>query len=211
MSTAWGENPHEDNGATATVARRPPGRPRDVHVHRAVLVATLDLLAEKGWSGLTMEGVAARARTAKGTVYRWWSSKVDLVIEALVTEGAPYLPAPDTGSFYGDYVVVLEGLAAGLRDRRSRLVASLLFEASRNPELGRAFREHLTQARRNHLVDAAARGIERGELRPDVDVDVLVDAGVAQLLYRYLVAGEDIDADLPRRVARQVIEGATAR
>src|SRR5688500_19369879 len=119
MSTEWGE--------TQESVRRPPGRPRDTQVHRAVLEATLDLLAEKGWSGLTMEGVAAQARTAKGTVYRWWSSKVELVIEALVVQGAPFLPAPDTGTFRGDYVAVLDGLARALRQPRSRLVASLLF------------------------------------------------------------------------------------
>lgn len=208
MATEWGE---KREAADATVERRPPGRPRDTQVHRAVLEATLDLLAEKGWSGLTMEGVAARARTAKGTVYRWWSSKVELVIEALVVEGAPFLPAPDTGSFRGDYVAVLDGLARALRQPRSRLVASLLFEASRNVELGRAFRDHLTGPRRAHLVEAATRGIERGELRPDIDMELLVDAGVSQILYRFLVAGEKLDDDLPERIADQVLYGVAPR
>ena len=198
MSTAWGETSEQ---------RRPPGRPRDANVHRAVLEATLDLLAEKGWGGLTMEGVAARAGTAKGTVYRWWPSKVALVIEALVVEGAPYMPAPDTGTFRGDYLAVLDGLARALQHPRSRLVPSLLFEASRNPELGSAFREHLTQPRRAQLLDAVNRGIERGELRRDIDVDVLVDAGVSQLLYRFLVSGIPPTDDLPERIADQVIRG----
>lgn len=208
MATEWGETQESVDDAPAE--RRPPGRPRDTQVHRAVLAATLDLLAEKGWSGLTMEGVAARARTAKGTVYRWWSSKVELVIEALVVEGAPFLPAPDTGTFRGDYVAVLDGLVRGLREPRSRLVASLLFEASRNPELGRAFREHLTGPRRAHLTEAVSRGIERGELRPDVDVELLVDAGVAQIVYGFLMTGGPPAEDLPRRIADQVLYGVAA-
>lgn len=210
MSKAWGDTSQAVAG-NGGMARRPPGRPRDVHVHQAVLKAALDLLAEKGWSGLTMEGVAARANTAKGTVYRWWSSKVELVTEALVAESAPYLPAPDTGTFFGDYVTVLEGLARALREPRSRALASLLFEAARNPELGKALREHLTMPRRAHLVDAVARGIERGELRADVDVEVLVDAGVAQILYRFLVNGERLPEDLPQRIATQVVHGVGAR
>lgn len=209
MATEWGEKQESVGGLESE--RRPPGRPRDMQVHRAVLEATLDLLAEKGWSGLTMEGVAARARTAKGTVYRWWSSKVDLVIEALVVQGAPFLPAPDTGTFRGDYVAVLDGLARALRQPRSRLVASLLFEASRNIELGRALRDHLTGPRRAHLLEATTRGIERGELRPDIDVEVLVDAGVAQILFRFLVAGERLDDDLPERIADQVLLGVAPR
>lgn len=208
MATEWGETKESADGL---VERRPPGRPRDTQVHRAVLEATLDLLAEKGWSGLTMEGVAARARTAKGTVYRWWSSKVDLVIEALVVQGAPFLPAPDTGTFRGDFVAVLEGLTRSLQQPRSRLVASLLFEASRNAELGRALRDHLTGPRRAHLLEATTRGIERGELRPDVDVELLVDAGVAQILFRFLVAGERVGDDLPERIADQVLRGAGLR
>ena len=202
MSNNWGEQPE------ILQARRPPGRPRDVQVHHAVLRAALDLLAEKGWGGLTMEGVAARAGTAKGTVYRWWSNKEDLVIEALVVHGAPFRPAPDTGSFRDDMITVLEGLVRALRDPGARLLAPLVSETSRNPGLAEAFQEHLIRSRRAHLLDIADRAIARGEIRPDVDMPYLVDQGVAYVLYRFLISQEPLDDDLPRRITDEMMKGA---
>lgn len=205
MSKQWGEQPE------ILQARRPPGRPRDVQVHQAVLQAALGLLAEKGWSGLTMEGVAARAGTAKGTVYRWWSSKEELVIEALVVHGAPYRPAPDTGSFRDDVVSVLEGLVRALKEPGALLLASLVSETARNAQLADAFQQHLIRTRRAHLLDIAERAMARGEIRPDVDTSYLVDQGVAYLLYRFLVSHEPLDDDLARRITDEMMRGAAPR
>lgn len=188
--------------------RRPPGRPRDTRVHHAVLDAALDLLAEKGWSGLTMEGVAARAGTAKGTVYRWWSSKEQLVIEALLVDSAPYRQAPDTGSFRGDLAALLRGVAEFLNTPRARVLTSLLFETSRNQELADALREHLVAPRRRSVAEIVERAVRRGELRADVDVEVLVDAGTAQLLFRFLVTHEPLTDDLADRVVDLIVRGA---
>jgi AcrR family transcriptional regulator len=180
-------------------------------VHQAVLRAALELLAERGWSGLTMEGVAARAGTAKGTVYRWWSSKEDLVVEALVVHGAPYRPAPDTGSFQDDMVSVLEALVRALKEPGALLLASLVSETARNEQLADAFQQHLIRTRRAHLLDIAERAVARGEIRDDIDMAYLVDQGVAYLLYRFLVSHEPLDDDLPRRITDEMMRGAAPR
>lgn len=205
MARQWEQDPE------VIQARRPPGRPRDTQVHRAVLEATLDILAEKGWGGLTMEGVAARAGTAKGTVYRWWPTKEDLVVEALVVTSSPYRPAPDTGSFRDDVLIVLEPMVRALREPRARLLASLVFETSRNEKLADAFYQSVIRARRAHLLDAAERAIARGELRDDVDLELLVDTGVAQVLYRYLVSHAPLTDDLPQRIVDEMMRGAAPR
>lgn len=182
-----------------------------MRVREAVLDATLDLLAERGWGGLTMEGVAVRAGTAKGTVYRWWSSKEELAIEALVAASAPYRPLPDTGSYRDDLVEVFRGIVRFLREPRARVVASLVFETSRNKALADALMQSLVNVRRAHLRDAAERAVARGELRPDVDLELLVDTGVGQLFFRFLVTHEPLPDDMPERLADLIIRGAGAR
>src|SRR6201994_50434 len=79
----------------------PPGRAphrRNEQARLAVLHAADDLLAERGFAGLTIEGIAARAGVAKQTIYRWWPSKVDVLLDTLIDDTQEHLAVPDTGS-----------------------------------------------------------------------------------------------------------------
>jgi AcrR family transcriptional regulator len=210
MSAVSGSAARPASGAFG-VAERRPGRPRSAAAHRAILDAVLALLAEEGFGRLSIEGVAARAGVGKATVYRRWSSKVPLVIEALDTRAAERLSVPDTGTVRGDLTEFLLQLVRAMVGPEGRVVAPLLEAMSRSPELADAFRRDLISPWRQIANDIVRRGIARGELRPDLHFDVALDAPVGIIFHRLLITGEPLDEALVGRLVDQVLEGIGAR
>ena len=195
-------------------AARRRGRPRSQEAHRAILTATLELLGAQGFRGLTIEGVAERAGVGKTTIYRRWPSKAELVAEAIGQMRPPSAP-PDSGSLEAD----LGGLMQSQRERAGttpglrRLIPVLLFEASQDPAFLTMVTEGVIEPIRDVVRELIRRGIERGELRPDVDVEALVDLLHAVPVYRILLAGGDTSkvGDVPSRVVPLLLAGAGAR
>ena len=152
-------------------AARGRGRPRSQEAHRAILTATLELLGAQGFRGLTIEGVAEHAGVGKTTIYRRWPSKTELVAEAIGQMRPPSAP-PDSGSLEGDLRGLMRvqqervGTTPGLR----RLIPVLLTEATQDPAFLTLVTEGVIEPIRDVLRELIRRGIERGELRPDVDV-----------------------------------------
>lgn len=180
---------------------RPPGRPRSPEADRAILRAAVDLLADEGYGGVTMEGVAARAGVGKATVYRRWPCKSALVVDALTACRESGSQPPDTGSTRDDLLVFVRGFMHQLRTSDAgRVMPALVAELSRNPELAEEFREGFVQPRRAKVLEAVRRGVERGEVRAGVDAELVADGVVALLMHRFLVTGMEIDDDLPVRV-----------
>jgi AcrR family transcriptional regulator len=189
------------------VLKRGPGRPRSAEAHRAILDAVLVLLAEEGFSRMSVEGVAARAGVGKATVYRRWPSKVLLVIEAIDTVASERISVPDTGSARGDLTEFLTQLVRAMDGPDGRLVAPLLEAMSRSPELAAAVRRDLIAPRRDVANEIIRRGVDRGELRPDLHVDVALDAPVAIVFHRLLLTGEAVDEALVARIVDQLLDG----
>ena len=198
-------------GVRPSTMRRSPGRPRSAAAHQAILDATVQLLSEVGFAGTTVEAVATRAGVGKATVYRRWASKVPLVIEALDARATEQVPIPHTGSVRGDLAEFLFGLVETLRGPDGRLVAPLLAEISRNPELAEAFRRDLVAPRRAVMEQIVQQGMARGELRPDLDVDLALDAPVGTVMQRLLVLGETVDKESVGRIVDQLLDGISAR
>src|SRR3954469_6481005 len=109
---------------------RRPGRPRSEDARHAVLTATLELAAESGPAGLTMGGIAERAGVSKETLYRWWRSKAEVVLEALAHYGDEAIPVPDSGSLAGDLRAFLGATAAALDLPTRQLLRSLAAAAA---------------------------------------------------------------------------------
>jgi len=178
---------------TGTAAeRRPPGRPRSERSHLAIVQATLGLLAEVGYARITMEQVQRRAGVGKATIYRRWSSKQELVRDAIAYMHDD-IEAPDTGSLLGDY----EGLAAGVRAAVQRQGAAtfaprLLGEAVGDPELHAIFYANLIKPRRDQMRLVLERAVARGELRDDLDLDLMIDLFAGPAVYRMLITGGDM-------------------
>jgi AcrR family transcriptional regulator len=210
MSAVSGSAARPASRAIAVGERR-PGRPRSAAAHRAILDAVLALLAEEGFGRLSIEGVAARAGVGKATVYRRWSSKVPLVIEALDTRASEQLSVPDTGTVRGDLTEFLTQVVRAMTGPEGRAVAPLLEGISRSPELAEAFRRDLISPRKEIANEIVRRGIARGELRPDLHFDVALDAPVGIIFHRLLITGEPLDEALVGRVVDQVLDGIAAR
>jgi AcrR family transcriptional regulator len=192
------------------VGHRGVGRPRSVEADEAILAAVLGELVEVGFDELTIERVATRASVGKATIYRRWSSKTDLVVDALGSLKPP-LVHPDTGSTRDD-LVQLFGAAPG-KDHdpdSARLLVGLCMELQRSPEMGEMYRERFAGPRRQVAAEVLARGVERGEIRPDIDPDEIVDLLVGPLFYRQLVAGRPVDAAGLSRIVDLVLAGITA-
>jgi AcrR family transcriptional regulator len=178
--------------STEDAPARPRGRPRSEEAHRAILTATIELLPEHGLTGLSIEAVAAHAGVGKTTIYRRWSSKEELVADALALIRPPG-PPPDQGSLIAD----LEILIGSQRDRLAstpipRILPRLLGESSGDPALHALFVERALEPIRDILRELARRATERGELRADLDVETVVDILHALPVYRILLMGEDI-------------------
>lgn len=174
--------------APATAA--PRGRPRSVDADRAILSATLTLLEEQGYSGLTMAGVAERAGVSTATLYRRCSSKEELVVGALATL-VPDRPAADTGSLEGDIRDLLRRVGERMGGDRGRLLLGLASEMIRHPALAEAGRDRLSMPMRQNLHALLERATERGEIAAPEDTQVAIALLVGPLHY-WLISGETI-------------------
>jgi AcrR family transcriptional regulator len=187
------------------VARR-PGRPRDARADRAILEATLELAAAEGLAGFSVDAVAQRAGVSKATIYRRWSSKEQMVVEA-IHELAVSVEVPDTGSLRGDldalYGVICQGMQQG---PASDLMAQVVLAAKTNPEVAALLRETLAE-RRRPLRGALERAVERGELPAGTDLGVAMDLLTGPVFFRFLVTREGVDQRFLDCIRDVVVEG----
>jgi AcrR family transcriptional regulator len=188
------------------------GRRRSEHSHNAIIQATQELLVERGYRELTIEGVAARARVGKQTIYRWWPSRSALVLEAYLAGSDAISRPPDTGSVRGDVRALLVWLADVLAQPiGGRVVAGLISDLPHDPDLAEGFRRDVVPARRQAMLAALERGRDRGEIRADADLEVAVDALHGAVFYRLLLSGAPLDEEFAERVADQVLDGLAPR
>ncbi|GLY84135.1 TetR/AcrR family transcriptional regulator [Actinoallomurus iriomotensis] len=166
---------------------------RSERARQAVLEAADDLLVERGFAGVTIEGIAARAGVAKQTIYRWWSSKVDVLIEAFVDDMAQYLTPPDEGDLEHRLRTHLSRSARFLtRTAPGAVFRALAGQAQHDPEVAARFRAECLGPLRALDRLPLERAVERGELPPDTDLDFAVDQLVGPLYYRVLVTGHPV-------------------
>ncbi|MEU4571710.1 TetR/AcrR family transcriptional regulator [Nonomuraea sp. ATR24] len=169
--------------------------------------ATLRLVAEKGYAGLTVEGVAERSGVNKTTIYRWWPSKAALLGAALVEADLLAFEAPDTGSLRGDLVALVEGLRRLLTEPPARDVAvAALAAAVDHPELDvrRFFADRF--ARERQVFERAAR---RGELAASADPMLIVDLLAGAVWVRAVFRGQPLGPGFAERTVSLVLDGVS--
>jgi AcrR family transcriptional regulator len=163
------------------------GRPRSEEAHQAILDATLELLVEVGFSALTVEGVASRAGVGKATIYRRWPSKLPLVVEAFGQ--LPAFEEVDTGSVAEDLKQMLKGYIQAFNSTPlATVLPSLAGERAHNPELSALF-DPVSKQRRLPLLHALERGVARGELSPDLDLELASDVVVGPIAVELFFRG----------------------
>jgi AcrR family transcriptional regulator len=186
---------------------RPRGRPRSPEVHDAILGAAIDLIREVGYDAVTMDGIAARAGVGKAALYRRWPSKEALVVEALGRLVAA-MPVPDTGTLVDDVRLVMTVHRHMYADPASgQLLSGLVAAMARSQSIAHAMRSGFVATRHEALRVVLARGVARGELRRDVDLDLVVEMLNAPLFYRYLFSGRAVDESLVNEVTASVLRG----
>ncbi len=190
---------------------RRPGRPRSEQAERAIIDAALCVFAEHGVEGLCIEKVAAKAGVGKATIYRRWPGKEDLLLDALAALKAP-LPEPRGESVRGDLVDLMETMAADYADpRRAREFALLLGEGAKFPRLMARYTEAVVEPRREVIRSVLRRGVESGDLRPDIDVEVALFMLTGAIIGRGKHQPEGVSAGYARRVVDELLAGLTPR
>ncbi len=193
-------------GETSTT-RRSTGRPREERADRAILAAALQLIAEQGVRDLRMDDVADRARVGKATIYRRYRSKDELVaaaVAALVSE----ITVPDAGSTRADLLALMRSAVDVYSGSvEAGVMPSLVDVMSRDVELARLVREGFLAQRRAALRAVLERGIERGDLARDLDLELALDVLGGPLFYRLLITGGPIDRQLADGVVELILRG----
>jgi AcrR family transcriptional regulator len=188
---------------SAPATSRPPGRPRSARADRAILDAALALFVEEGFDAMTVEGVAARAGVAKTTVYRRWGSKEDLVVAAIARMIGD-VRTPDTGSLRDDLVDLLTQMTTLLTGTvAGEVLPRMLGEVARQTPLGRAYVAGVLQPRFRELDMVLRRGVERGELPADADLELARDLVIGPMIVRRVLGR------MPRRRLREAAERLT--
>ncbi|MFG6196613.1 TetR/AcrR family transcriptional regulator [Nonomuraea sp. JJY05] len=187
---------------------RPAGRPRSEKAEKAIIEATLDLIGEgMGVSDLSIEAIASRAGVGKTTIYRRWSNKEDLVVDALATLKAP-VPSLTGTSVRDDLISLLEAMRSESGVARNRCVMKIaMSEADRYPQLMDRFVKRAIEPRRQAMRAVIERGIANGELRADLDVSMGMAVLSGTMLW-FTKWGPD--GDLAPDLAERVVDAALA-
>ncbi len=196
-----------DPGSARPSSGTRSGRPRDEAARLAILQAAYDILEAQGVAGFTIEGVAARAGVSKTTIYRWWPSKGALAVAAFLTATEPKIEYPDTGSSVQDLIDQLKRVALVYGGPSGRVLSAIIAEGQRDPHTIAAFIDGYARPRRNEAKAILRAGVERGELRPDIDFDVALDALYGPVYYRMLVPLAPLDAAWIEHLAFSVMRG----
>jgi len=188
--------------------KRAPGRPRSEDARRAILRSTIKLLRRRSFADLSIEAIAADAKVGKATVYRWWPTKGALVVDAFASSTADELHFPDSGSVYRDVSLQIIQWLGVLRSSRGCIVRAIIAAGQSDPELLEEFRKRLLRPRRQEAYETLRRGIERGELPHNLDLDLVLDILYGAVYMRFLIRHDELSERYIEEVCRLVLEGA---
>lgn len=201
------EEPDGPSGARPTDetagGKRGRGRPRDVAVDDAILRAALELFIERGVEGTSIEQVARSAGVGKLTVYRRWSTKEELIAQALEVEFRPGEWTADPSWDEAELTGFLERAAGALSEymatpRYQALIARVLGLSRSHPRLMRVYWDRFAAPRRTATRALLERAVANGRLPRDTDVDVVMDMIVGSVIYRLLQPDQPTAEELRR-------------
>jgi AcrR family transcriptional regulator len=193
------------NTADATVAGPRGGRPRSEEATRAILDAALQEFVASGYGAMTIDRVATRSGVGKATIYRRWSTKAELVAEAIDRHTFSELPIEDTGDVRRDLHRYLRGIENAMSGLDGDLMVAMIADRLRHPDLAVAFDRRFVLARRDRVQRLLRHAVERGELPVTTDVEILADAGPGLFLLRLATGRRGRTAGLADRMVVQLL------
>ncbi len=183
------------------------GRHRSAEAEAAILKATLYLLARQPLRRITTDAIAQRAGVSKATIYKWWPNKSMVALDAYLADMTEHVPTPNTGSARMDFTLQVKSVTAFYISPLGRLFGQFLAEGQSNPEFLTLFRERFLYARRDAARIMWQRGVERGEIRPDIDSETVLDLIYGPLVFRLLAAHGPLNEHEAEKIVDAVFGG----
>ncbi|TXS01276.1 TetR family transcriptional regulator [Bacillus sp. SH7-1] len=183
------------------------GRPRNIETQKAILSASYELLLESGFKAVTVDKIADRAKVSKATIYKWWPNKAAVVMDGFLFATAARLPIPDTGSALNDILIHATSLTKFLISREGTIIIELVGEGQFDSKLAEEYRTRYFQPRRLQAKQLLEKGIKRGELKENLDIDLSIDLIYGPIFYRLLVTGEKLDDSYVHDLVINAFEG----
>ncbi len=190
----------------AVIATR-PGRPRSEKTRLAILDAAADLLLANGFSEATIEAIAARAGVSKVTIYKWWPSRGAVAIDAYFHRFLQTTIFPDSGDTVVDITTQVLHLIETFRGRAGEVMAELLGQAQLDPALSEVLRERWLQPRRALSTAVLQRGVDRGEIRSDVTVSIVLDEIYGPVYFRLMTRLHPLTDEFATELVQNVLRG----
>ena len=183
------------------------GRPRNVEAQKSILSASYELLLENGFQAVTVDKIAERAQVSKATIYKWWPNKAAVVMDGFLHAATARLPVPDTGSAFNDILIHATNLTGFLISREGTIITELLGEGQFDSGLAEAYRARFFRPRRLEARSLLEKGVQRGELKKNLDIGICIDLIYGPIFYRLLVTGETLDETYVQHLVINAFEG----
>ena len=193
-------------------AKQSTGCRRNAETSKAILDAASALLQEKGYANFTIEEVSRLSGAAKSTIYRWWPSKMLLLLDIYGAEVEKALAVPDFGSIEAEIIFLIRAIWKFWRETPSgQAFKSMIAEVQADPSAIEVWRSRFLPERRRRLLFTLQRAADRGELRPDIKLETVIDIVFGYSWYRLLTAQIDDDVDVISAMVREIVQGITRK
>ncbi|MFL0251012.1 TetR/AcrR family transcriptional regulator [Clostridium neuense] len=183
------------------------GRPRSEKTKTDILTASYDLLIQNGFGAVTVEKIAEKAGVSKATIYKWWPNKAAVVMDGFLNATTEKLPIPDTGSTIDDMLIQVSNFVEFLMSKKGNVITEIIAEGQFDQNLADIYRKAYFKPRRDISKQILERGISRGELRKDLDIELVIDLIWGPVFYRLLITGEVLDDIFIKKLIDYAFEG----
>jgi AcrR family transcriptional regulator len=186
------------------------GRPRDEQIHQLILTTALDLAFEVGFRALSVEAIAAKAHVGKTTIYRRWPNKAALVMDAFLSIVGPKTGFPSTERAVESIPLQMRAQVKAFRSKYGRMIRALVGEGQFDTDVLEAFRERWMLPRREMARTTVEAAIQQGDLRAELDADIVIDSLYAPIYYRLLFETGALSESYVDGLFRSVMKGYRA-
>lgn len=194
------------------LSKKSTGCRRNAETSRAILDAAAALLQEKGYASFTIEEVARRSGASKSTIYRWWPGKMHLLFDIYGAEVEKTIVIPDFGNVQAEIIFLTRAIWKFWRETPSgQAFKSIIAEAQADPSTVEQWRSQFLPERRRRGLFILQRAAARGELRPDINIETVVDILFGYSWYRLLTGQIDDDVDVITAMVREIVQGITRK